>query len=145
VRIVTTESTLDEVERVFEQLRYRSDHARYCSFAKELAEVGAYGIEWAFDGKKNYFGLQPDLTGWGATLNIKMRRLRYETSRLVSDGMAAYNLGNFSRLCFELIPSMIIHARMRKNGGGSKDRPSDSEVAKAVDKIRDSQLRRNQA
>ncbi len=145
VRVVSTENTLEEVERVFEQLRYRNDHARYCGFAKELAEVGAYGLEWAFDGKKNYFGVRPDLTGWGATLNIKMRRLRYETSRLVSDGMAAYNLGNFSRLCLELVPSMIIHSKMRANKiGASKTRPSDADVSSAIDKIRDKSVARKE-
>lgn len=151
VRVVSTENTLEEVERVFEQLRYRNDHARYCGFAKELAEVGAYGLEWAFDGKKNYFGIRPNLTGWGATLNIKMRRLRYETSRLVSDGMAAYNLGNFSRLCLELVPSMVIHSKMLNNksikGGGanSSSRPSDAEMSKAIDRIRDKSVIRRES
>lgn len=137
VQLVTTENTFEEVESVYKQLRYRNDHARYCGFANEFAQMGAYGLEWAFDGNKSYFGLRPDLTGWGATLNIKMRRLSYETSSLVSEGMRSYNMGNFSRLCLELIPSMVLHSKMRKNKvGKTKTRPSAAEVDSAMDNIR---------
>jgi hypothetical protein len=137
VQLVTTNNTFEEVESVYKQLRYRNDHARYCGFANEFAQMGAYGLEWAFDGDKRYFGIKPDLTGWGATLNIKMRRLSYETSSLVSEGMRSYNMGNFSRLCLELIPSMVLHSKMRKNKiGTSKNRPSDAEVGSAMNNLR---------
>lgn len=137
VQLVTTGNTFEEVESVYKQLRYRNDHARYCGFANEFAQMGAYGLEWAFDGNKSYFGLKPDLTGWGATLNIKMRRLSYETSSLVSDGMRSYNMGNFSRLCLELIPSMVLHSKMRKNKTGKTNtRPSAAEVNSAMNNIR---------
>ena len=138
IQMVTFDNTYEEIESAYKQLRYRNDHARYCGFANETAQMGASFLEWAFDGEKNYFGLRPDLTGWGATLNVKMRRLSYETSSLVSDGMRAYNLGNFSRICFELFPSMVLHSKTQKSKRGkTRDRPSDAQVSMAMNKLRD--------
>lgn len=137
IQVVTTDNTFDEVESVYKQLRYRNDHARYCSFASDFAQMGAYGLEWAFNGEKNYLGFKPDLTGWSSTLNIKMRRLSYETSSLVSDGMREYNIGNFSRICLELIPSLFLHAKMRSNKAGkTSTRPSNNDVSAAIGRMR---------
>lgn len=137
IQLVTTDNTFDEVESVYKQLRYRNDHQRYCGFANEFAQMGALGLEFFFDGKKKYFGMSPDLTGWSTTLGIKMRRLSYETSSLVSDGMREYNVGNFSRVCLELIPSLFLHARMQANKSGkSETRPSNNEVSSAMSNLR---------
>jgi hypothetical protein len=130
---VSNDNTFEEVESVYKQLRYRNDHVRYCSVANEFAQTFAYGLEWAFDGNKSYFGLQPDMTGWDATLNIKMRHLSYETSSMVSDSMKSYNLGNFWRLLLELVPSAVLHSKMRKNKNGNKNRDMNN----AIGKIRD--------
>jgi hypothetical protein len=141
IQLVTSDNTFDEVESVYKQLRYRNDHARYCSFANEFAQMGAYGLEWAFDGKKSYIGFKPDLTGWSSTLNIKMRRLSYETSSLVSDGMREYNVGNFTRVLLELIPSLFLHAKMRANKAGKSDtRPSNNDVSSALGSLRNMDL-----
>jgi hypothetical protein len=136
VQMVTTDNTFDEVESVYKQLRYRNDHARYCGFANEGGQMVAYGLEWLFDGEKSYFGFKPDLTGWSSTLNIKMRRLSYETSSLVSEGMRAYDMGNVSRLCLELIPSIVLHAKMRANKAKASSKPTDAAVASAISNIR---------
>lgn len=137
IQLVTTDNTFDEVESVYKQLRYRNDHQRYCGFANEFAQMGALGLEFFFDGKKKYFGMSPNLVGWSTTLGIKMRRLSYETSSLVSDGMREYNVGNFSRVCLELIPSLFLHARMQANKAGKSDtRPSNSEVSSAMSNLR---------
>jgi len=138
IAAVTMDNTFEEVESTYKQLRYRNDHVRYCSVANEFAQTFAYGLEWAFDGNKNYFGFQPDMTGWDATLNIKMRHLSYETSSMVSETMNNYNLGNFWRLMLELVPSAILHSKMRKNKKGkSETRPSDNDIAGSIGKIRD--------
>ena len=137
IPVVSMSNSLDEIENVYKQLRYRNDHARYCGFANEIAQVGAGGLEYLFDGEKKYFGVKPDLTGWSSTLNIKMRRLNYETSSIVGDCMRSNDLGNVSRLCLELIPSMILHMKMRSNKTGkTASRPSDKEVQNAINGIR---------
>lgn len=122
VTTVTTHSSFAEIDSVYKQLRYRNDHRRYCMFANEMAQMGAAGLEWIFDGKKKYIGgLRPDLTDWGATLNIKMRRLNYEMSSVVSTGMRNYNIGEVGRIILELVPSMFLHSKMRNSRyGGNK-------------------------
>lgn len=135
---VTNQDTFEDVESTYKQLRYRNDHVRYCSVANEFAQTFAYGLEWAFDGEKSYFGIQPNMTGWDATLNIKMRHLSYETSSMVSETMNNYNLGNFWRLMLELVPSAILHSKMQKNKTGKTDnRPSENEIGSAIGNIRD--------
>lgn len=121
VTVVTFENSFSEIDSVYKQLRYRNDHRRYCMFANEMTQMGAAGLEWMFDGKKTYIGgLRPDLTDWGATLNIKMRRLNYEMSSVVSAGMRRHNISEFGRILLELIPSMILHSKMRKKRFGSR-------------------------
>lgn len=121
---VDSDNTFMEIENVYKQLRYRNDHKRYFLFATELAQMGASALEWVFDGKKNYLGFSPDLTGWGATLNIKMRRLNYEMSSVVSTGMRNHHINEVSRIALELIPSMFLHSKMRKGRYLSKNKKS---------------------
>jgi hypothetical protein len=96
--------------------------------------MGAAGLEWLFDGKKSYLGFTPDLTGWGATLNIKMRRLHYEMSSVVSTGMRTYHVNEMSRIMLELVPSMFIHSKMQKSKTKKGNRAS---MRKAIGTCRD--------
>lgn len=138
VREVTGDNTFEEVESVYKQLRYRNDHVRYCGFATEIAQVAALGAEFIFDGQRDFFGYKPDLTGWAPTLNIKMRRLNYETSSLVGDVMRDYNMGNFARILFDVLPGAIVHMKMRsaKNKAIAAGKPSRADVNAAIGSIR---------
>jgi hypothetical protein len=136
---VSNDNSFEEVESTYKQLRYRNDHIRYCSVANEFAQTFAYGLEWAFDGNKNYLGFRPDMTGWDATLGVKMRHLTYETSSMVSETLNNYNMGNFWRLMLELVPSAILHSKMRKSKKNKNimNRPSDNQISGSIGKLRD--------
>jgi hypothetical protein len=45
-------------------LRLKNDRNRYSSFAEEMILSMAYGLEYLFDGEKEWFGRKPDLVGW---------------------------------------------------------------------------------
>ena len=75
---------------------------------------GAYGLEYVFDGKREVFGRQPDLTGWADTVKVKLRRMRFETSTFVQEVMQEYNMSAGVRLALELIPSMFLYSRNRR-------------------------------
>lgn len=107
-------SSMSEVHNVYKILRLKNDRNRYCSFAEELILSGAHGMEYLFDGKKEWFGRQPDLTGWSSTVKVKLRRLRYETSSLVKEVMQEYNMSSGIRLALELFPSMFLYSRNRR-------------------------------
>lgn len=114
IPLVNKNSSMQDIQNIYKILRLKNDRNRYCSFAEELIMAGAYGIEYMFDGDKEWFGRKPDLVGWSKTVQIKLRRNRYQTSSFVKDIMQDYNLSPGMQLMIELVPSMFLFSR-RKN------------------------------
>ncbi len=129
-------SSYEDVETVLNILRHKQDHTRYCSFAEEVLLFGAYGMEELFDGKKQWFGYSPDLSDWHKTVNMKMRRIRCDLSNVVSAGMSSYNVGPITRILLELIPSMFIYSKMRKQQHSQPNLYDDASMAGVNDRIR---------
>jgi hypothetical protein len=135
---VDRNSSYEEVESVWKMLRHKIDRSRYCSFAEEFLLFGAYGLEELFDGQRTYFGrYRPDLTGWHNHVNVKLRRMRHDTSQLVSGIMQDYNIGPGARLLLELVPNMVLYSKMRKQQHDQPSLYSDEEIAQASNRIRD--------
>lgn len=133
---VDNSSPIEDIENVHKILRLKNDRNRYCSFAEECILAGSHTLEWLFDGKKTYLGRRPDLRGWSATVNIKLRRMRYDTSTFVSEVMQDYNLGHGTRIMFELLPSLFLYSKMKKSQYADNLITSD-EMNSAIDRIRD--------
>lgn len=114
VPIVTKNNTISDIKNIYKILSIKNDRNRYCTFAEELILSGAYGMEYLFDGKNDYFGRKPDLCGWSSTVRIKLRRCRYQTSTLIKDMMQDYSLGPGFQLMLELIPSLFLYSRSKK-------------------------------
>jgi hypothetical protein len=136
VPVVGSNSSIEDIENVHKILRLKNDRNRYCSFAEECILAGSHTLEWLFDGKKTYMGRRPDLRGWSATVNIKLRRMRYDTSTFVSEVMQDYNLGHGTRILFELLPSLFLYSKMKKSQYSDNLITSD-EMNSAIDRIRD--------
>lgn len=135
---VGPKSSYEEVDAVLKMLRHKNDRNRYCSFAEEFLLFGAYGLEELFNGKNTWFGrYQPDLTGWHNHVNVKLRRMRHDTSTLVSSIMQDYNIGPGFRILLELIPNMVLYSKMRKQQHNQPTLYSDEEIAQAQNRIRD--------
>ena len=136
VPMVDCNSTIENIENVHKILRLKNDRNRYCSLAEETILAAAYGAEWMFDGEKSYMGKRPDLRGWNATVNVKLRRMRYDTSTFVSEVMQDYHFGPGTRILFELIPSLFLYSKMRK-GQYADDIVTSDEMNSAINVIRD--------
>ena len=136
VPMVDCNSTIENIENVHKILRLKNDRNRYCSLAEETILAAAYGAEWMFDGEKSYMGKRPDLRGWNATVNVKLRRMRYDTSTFVSEVMQDYHFGPGTRILFELIPSLFLYSKMRKVQYADDIVTSD-EMNSAINVIRD--------
>lgn len=136
------DSSYDEVKTVLKMLRYKNDRSRYCSFAEEFLLFGAYGLEELFDGQRTWFGrYRPDLRGWHSSVNVKLRRMRHDTSTLMSSVMGHFNIGPAARLILELVPNMVLHSKMRKQQYGAPGMYNDpaladAEMAQATERIR---------
>ena len=114
VPTVNKNSSITDIQNVYKILRLKNDRNRYCSFAEELILSGAYGLEYLFNGQKEWFGRKPDLVGWPDTVKVKLRRMRYETSTFVQEVMQEYNMSAGVRLALELLPSMFLYSRNRR-------------------------------
>jgi hypothetical protein len=114
VPTISKNSNMKDIQNIYKILRLKNDRNRYCSFAEELILSGAYGMEYLFDGQKEWFGKSPDLTDWSSTVKVKLRRMRYETSTFVGEVMQEYNLSAGVRLALELLPSMFLYSRNRR-------------------------------
>lgn len=111
---VNKNSSLSEINAVYKSLNSKNDRSRNCSLANEIILFAAGGLEEAFDGKRQWFGYTPDLTGWSDTVKIKLRRMRYETSTLVQEVMQKYQIGPGWRLFLELVPSLFTYSKNRR-------------------------------
>lgn len=138
VRHVDKDSGLQEIDEVLTYLNIKNDRKRCSMLAEESLILGAHAIEWLFDGKKSYFGFVPDASGWHKTIPTKLRRMRYETSTIVSNVMRDYNLGSGTRVALELLPSLMLHVKMNRNHHGDNLATINDDAFKAsINKIRD--------
>jgi hypothetical protein len=131
---ITKNSSMNDVHNIYKILRLKNDRNRYCSFAEELILSGAYGMEYLFDGKKEWFTKNPDLTGWSSTVKVKLRRMRFETSTFVQEVMQEYNMSAGMRLALELLPSMFLYSRNRRLSQDD-NLVSDVEYKNAISKL----------
>jgi len=131
---ISKNSNMKEIHNVYKILRLKNDRNRYCSFAEELILSGAYGMEYLFDGKKEWFSKKPDLTGWSSTVKVKLRRMRFETSTFVQEVMQEYNMSAGMRLALELLPSMFLYSRNRRLSQND-NLVSDDEYKKAISNL----------
>jgi hypothetical protein len=134
VPVITKSSSMADVHNVYKILRLKNDRNRYCSFAEEIILSGAYGLEYLFDGEKEWFTKKPDLTGWSSTVKVKLRRMRFETSTFVQEVMQEYNMSAGMRLALELIPSMFLYSRNRRVTHND-NLASDSDYKDAISKL----------
>lgn len=131
-------SKYEDVEAVLKLLRIKNDRLRYCSLAEEFIILGAHGLEDIFDGQKTYFGkYRPDLSGWNKNVQVKLRRMRHDTSTLVSTVMQDYNIGPLPRILLELIPNMFMYAKRKKSQFGEQKIQDDDDINDTINKIRD--------
>lgn len=132
---VNQDSTVEDVAQVQKILRMKYDRRRYTTFGTEFILAGVHGLEYLFDGKRKWGPYQPDLTNWHNTVRTKLRRMRYETSMIVSDIMHSWNVGAFTRVMLELVPSAFLHSRMRSEQHG-KAGYSPDQMSEAYDALR---------
>jgi len=104
-----------EAKNILHILQIKNDKLICCSLFEECVLAGAYALEDVFDGQREIFGKKYDLTGYSYTIKLKLRRMRYNTSTFVSGIMQSYNISPAWRILIELVPSLFLYSRDRKN------------------------------
>lgn len=122
---VNQDSSIDLVRKVHKILRMKYDRRRCNSLGKEIILAGAKGLEYICNGERKIGPFQPDLRDWSNTVRSKLSRMRYETSTIVSGFMHEYNISPWTRICMELVPSMILYSHMRRESHGKANYSPD--------------------
>jgi hypothetical protein len=119
----TVDSSYDEIKAVLDALKNKYDQNRYSSFAEEILIGGATLLETVFDGTREIplFGWRPDYTGYHNTVNVKLNRMQYETSRVVGGFIKKHHISDGARCAMELLPTLFtypkVNSRQNKQQG----------------------------
>lgn len=132
---VNEDSNIRTVKMVYKLLQNKYDRNRCNTFGSELILAGAQGLGYFFDGKRQIGPFRPNLAGWHNTVRPKLRRMRYETSTIISNIMQEFNIGPIGRIAIELIPSAIIYNNTRREQNGRKNYTQD-QMSEALDELR---------
>jgi hypothetical protein len=89
--------------------------------AEEVILGLAEGVETVFDGSRRIpvFGWKPDYTGYHNTVNVKLHRMRFETSQIVGNTIEKYSIGPLTRIVLELLPSFFLYPQQQRKQRGS--------------------------
>lgn len=108
-------SNLEQIEYVAKLLMLKSNRNRYASLGEEFILALASGLEMLCNGDREFLGIRPDLQGYSDVVKVKLRRLRNETSQVVGNVVEKYEISPITTLLIELIPSIFLHSKRRKN------------------------------
>lgn len=108
-------SNLEQIEYVAKLLMLKANRNRYASLGEEFILALASGLEIVCNGEREFLGIRPDLQGYSDVIKVKLRRLRNETSQVVGNVVEKYEISPITTLLIELIPSIFLHSKRRKN------------------------------
>jgi hypothetical protein len=110
------ESSIDEINSTLEIFKLKNDRTRYSAMAEEIIVGMAAGIETVLDGEREIPILKwkPNYTGYQNTVNVKLHRMRFETSQVVGDIIEKFDMGPITRIVLELLPSFFLYPRQHK-------------------------------
>jgi hypothetical protein len=131
---VTRLSDSIDIESVLKILRLKNDRKRYCSIAEDVMLFGAAGLGYIFDGEREYFGRRPNMKGYDNSLRVKLRRMRHDTSTVISDLMHDMNMSAGARILLELVPSMLLYGYQHS---GTKEESETEDKKEAENHLRD--------
>ena len=90
---VSYDSPLKQIDEVHKRLMFKYNKLKYNSIAEEALVAGASVLEMIFNGKHEYFGCRPDITGYSDVVKSKLKRIRFETSTAVNRFVTNNNIG----------------------------------------------------
>ncbi len=108
-------SNLEKIEYVAKLLMLKSNRNRYSGLGEEFILAIAGGLEILCDGKREFLGVKPNLVGYSDVVKVKLRRVKNDTSQIVSNVVEKYEMSPIMTLLIELIPGLFLHSRRRSS------------------------------
>ena len=148
IEIPTMNDSREKIEGILSILKLKNDRNRCSSLAEEIILGMSEGIETVFDGTTAVplVGWKPDYTGYHNTVNVKLHRMRFETSQVVGNIIEKYNIGPTTRIIMELLPSFFLYPRQQKKHKNAPGLHSDFngvDARNAFSEIRRSEIGSN--
>lgn len=113
---VSEDDSMDKIRRLFKRATHRNNLINHSDAGGNMILMSAQGLGNIFNGKRQLFGMRPDLRGWVETVRPKLPRIRTETTNMVSSAVDYMGIAGFQKVLFELVPSMIVYANTKSNG-----------------------------
>lgn len=104
-------SPIEEINTTLTLLTIKYNKYRYSTLAEEAISGLAEGLETIFDGTTTIpiLNIAPDYTGYSSTVNVKLHRLRHETSQVVAGFIEKHNFTPMSRILMECAPGFFLY------------------------------------
>jgi hypothetical protein len=133
-------SKLEEIENTAKLLMLKATRNRYSNMGEEFILAISNGLEILCNGKREFFGVRPDLTNCTDIVKVKLRRVKNETSQIVADVVEKYEIPPLFTVFIELVPALFLHSqrrsRQKKIGMGLFNSNDDIDLSDDINEIR---------
>lgn len=133
-------SKLEEIENTAKLLMLKATRNRYSNMGEEFILAISNGLEILCNGKREFFGVRPDLTNCTDIVKVKLRRVKNETSQIVADVVEKYEIPPLFTVLIELVPALFLHSqrrsRQKKIGMGLFNSNDDINLTDDINEIR---------
>mgnify|MGYP003434521859 FL=1 len=114
VPMVNYNSSISEIQYTYRILMIKNNRDLNIDLTGNVIKGMSKVLEKVFDGKKSYFGVTLDLTGYTDTVDIQLRRLDVETEKIAGNFMNKTELNPYYKIGLYLIPGMIAHSVLKR-------------------------------
>lgn len=140
IPVVDFSSKLEEIENTAKLLMLKATRNRYSNMGEEFILAISNGLEILCNGKREFFGVRPDLTNCTDIVKVKLRRVKNETSQIVADVVEKYEIPPLFTVLIELVPALFLHSqrrsRQKKIGMGVFNSNDDIDLSDDINEIR---------
>lgn len=114
VPVVNYNSSINEIYYTHRILMIKNNRDLNIDLTGNVIKGVSKILEKVFDGKKSYFGVTLDLTGYTDTVDIQLRRLEPETEKIAGNIMNKTELNPYYKIGLYLVPGMIAHSVLKR-------------------------------
>ena len=119
---------MSEIDDVLAVLILKNERNRMSTITEEFISGAAEFLSTVLDGKTQIpiLGWCPDYTGYHSVVQVKLYRMRHETSQVVGDFLHGSTMSPGLRILMELMPSLLLYPRQnrRERGQGIANDPT---------------------
>lgn len=106
-------SSLQDIENASKLLMLKANRNKYSNMGEDFILALSNGLEILCNGEREFFGMKLDLTHCTDIVKVKLRRVKNETSQIMSDIVDKYEIPPMMTIMLELVPALFLHSQRR--------------------------------